>query len=136
MCAAPDPALITEGRRAARIPHLASRERASTSSSQQTFSRIGSDVPQHIMGDAFVVVPDNVADAGNLRPWDFRMASLELVAEVAARFGDDLNAAFDEPTFALVRRERAQTNSRHLAVDQLNGLDDVGQPRDRSVLLH
>ncbi len=44
-------------------------------------------------GDALVFVAQHVTDTGDLAPGDQRMAGLELVGEMAAGLGDDLDAS-------------------------------------------
>ena len=51
----------------------------------------------------------------------------EIVANVTARFGYDLDAAFDKPAFALVGLEGGESDAGHLVVDEVDGFNDVGQ---------
>ena len=44
-----------------------------------------------------VIMAQHVADAGNLRPRNFRVPRFQIVAEMAAGLGDDFNAALDQP---------------------------------------
>jgi hypothetical protein len=62
------------------------------------------DVPKQIVSDALVVVAQHVAYPGDLAPRNFRMPRFDVIAEMAAGFRDDLDAAFEEPALALVRR--------------------------------
>jgi hypothetical protein len=50
-----------------------SRACSAASSSRQTLSRIG-QIIMHVVSDVLVIVPKDVADSGNLGPWNDRMA--------------------------------------------------------------
>src|SRR6267154_1133045 len=78
----------------------------------------------------------HVAYPGNLRPWNFWMPGFQLVAQVPASLGDDLNAALDQPTLAFVGFQVLKRHARHLAADQLGGFDDVGETRNRQGRRH
>ena len=45
----------------------------------------------------FVIMAQDVADAGDLRPRNIGVALFHVLGHVAACFGDDLDAAFDNP---------------------------------------
>jgi hypothetical protein len=70
------------------------------------------DMPEHIVRDMLVFMAQHVADAGDLRPWNFRVPAFQFIAEMPAGFGDDFNAALDQPAFALVRFEGLQRSRR------------------------
>src|ERR1700746_374460 len=78
-----------------------------------------------------VFMAQHVADAGNLRPRNFRVPGFELIAEMTARFRDDFNAALDQPAFALVRFKGLECHASHLAANELDRLDDIGKTRNR-----
>ncbi len=82
-------------------------------------------VPEHIVRNMLVIVAQHVADAGNLRPWNFRMPGFQLVAEMPAGLGNDLDAALDQPPLALVRLEGLERHAGHLAADELDRLYDM-----------
>jgi hypothetical protein len=73
----------------------------------------------------------HVDDAGDLRPWHFRMPGFQFIAKMPARFGDDFDPALDQPALALVGFEGLQRHSGHLAADELDRFDDVGKPWNR-----
>jgi len=56
------------------------------------------------------------------------VAGLEPVAEMTARFGDDLDAAFDHPAFARVGLEGIEGDASHVLRDELDVFDDVEEP--------
>src|SRR5260370_14116785 len=59
------------------------------------------------------------------------MPGLELVAQMSAGRGDNFNAALDQPTLASVGFQGPERHAHHLAADKLDGLDEVGEARDR-----
>ena len=54
-------------------------------------------LPYHRRCDVSVVVAQHIADARHFLPRDFGMARFQFVREMAARFGNDLDAALDQP---------------------------------------
>lgn len=92
--------------------------------------------PHDLGCDAFVVMAKYIADSGHVAPRDFRMARLEIVRQMAARFGDDLDATLNQPLPAPVFLKRIERNACHLAANTLDGLDDVGQAWDRRCIVH
>jgi hypothetical protein len=71
------------------------------SSSRQTFFEARQislrQLPYDGRHDAFVVVAQHLADARHFLPRNFRMMSFQFIREVAARLGNNLDAALDEP---------------------------------------
>ena len=63
-------------------------------------------------------------------PRNLRMSRLHLWRQPTARFGDDFQAALDEPSFPYVGLQRGQGHVRHLRLDQGDGLDHVHQAGD------
>ena len=60
----------------------------------------------------------------------------ELVGQPAAGFGNDLDAALDQPALAPIRLERVERHTGCLGPDMLDGLDNVGKARDGRGRLH
>ena len=61
--------------------------------------------PHHGRCDVSVVVAQHIADARHFLPRDFWMARFQFVREMAARFGNDLDATLDQPLPLPVRLE-------------------------------
>ena len=93
--------------------------RSEANSRRRTRSSSGRSVrttfPQDVVGQALIVMADDVADTGNLRPGYLRVPCFQLRVEMAAGLGDDFDAALDEPAFALVGLESLQRDACHFA---------------------
>ncbi len=83
------------------------------------------------MGDVFIVVTENVSDTGNLAPRDQGVPFLHLLGEPAARFGDDLDAALDNPALSPVQFESGEADARQLVARQIDGFDDIEKTNER-----
>src|SRR5207244_925492 len=97
---------------------------------------VAHNVPEHVVGDAVILMAQDIADARHFRPFDVRMPRLEFVAEVAAGFGNDLNAALDQPAFTPVGLEGHKGNLGHFCLDQLDGFNNVSQARGERAFGH
>ena len=89
-----------------------------------------SQAPQHVGGNPLIFVAQDVADVSDLLPWNFRVTRLQLVGQPAAGFGNDLDAALDQPALAPIRLEHVKRHTVRLGLDMPDGLDDVGEARD------
>lgn len=56
---------------------------------------IVNDRPEHIARDTLLVLADRISDARDQRPRDVRVAGPHLAGELAARFGNYLDARLD-----------------------------------------
>src|SRR5438874_584011 len=86
--------------------------------------------PQHVRGDALILVPQDIADAGHLRPRNLWVAGLQLVAQMTAGLGDNFKASFDQPTLAPVGLKSIECDACRFVADVLDGFDDIGEPWD------
>lgn len=86
-------------------------------------------LPEDSGGNIFVPVAQDIADAGDLRPRDFRMASLHAGGQVAAGFGYDFNAALDQPVPLPVAFQRFNREITQCLADAGRRLDDVIKPQ-------
>lgn len=99
--------------------------------------QIGSrQLPQDGSGYALVVVAQYVANPRNFLPRDFRIACFQVIRKVTTGFGNDLNAAFDEPLPLPIVFECFERYIRQYAIDAFNRLDDVRQARDERPCSH
>src|SRR5262249_2959085 len=93
-------------------------------------------LPHHVRCDAFIIMPQHVPDARDLRPWNFRMARLQLGAEMTARLRYDLDAPFHQPSLLPVRFEIVERYARNDAANALDSLDDIGQAQNERAIRH
>jgi hypothetical protein len=64
------------------------------------------------------------------------MPGFQLVGEVAACFGDDFDAALDQPLLLLIEFKAFKCRVAQHASDALDRLDDIGQARDEGASCH
>jgi hypothetical protein len=83
------------------------------------------------MGNVLVVMTGGVSDARNLFPRDQRVPLLDRIGQPTARFGDNLDAALDDPLFPPIGLESGKTNPSHLASKQIDGLEDIKKANER-----
>jgi len=88
------------------------------------------DAPQHIVSNALVLMAQHIAYPATF-DHGFPVPGFQLVAQMPARLGDDLNAALDSPTLAFVGFQILELHACDLAAEQLDRLDDVGEARNR-----
>ena len=84
-------------------------------------------LPHDGRGDAVVVVAQHVADARHFLPRDFGMTRFQLICEVAAGLGNNLDAALDEPLPLPIILENIEWDIPQHGTNPLDGLDDVRQ---------
>jgi len=92
--------------------------------------------PQDSRGDIFVIVAQYVANSGNLLPRNFRIACLQVIREMTAGFGYNLNTALDEPFPLPILFECFERHIYQDAINAFNRLDDVRQSRDDRTCRH
>src|SRR5271167_3626138 len=86
--------------------------------------------PEHVRGEALIFVPQDIADAGHLRPWNFWMPGFQVVAHMTAGLGDNFKASFHQPTLAPVGLKSIECDACRFGADVLDCLDDIGEPQD------
>ena len=69
----------------------------------------------------------HVADARHFLPRDFRMTRFQLFREVAAGFGNNLDAALDKPLPLPIGFEHIERHIAQHGMNSLDSLDDVRQ---------
>ena len=92
-------------------------------------------IPQDCGIGLMVIVPENVADAGDGSPRDLRFVFLELSGKATAGFGKNLEVSFNQLSRAPVRAKLLEVIPHGVRLDVVNGLEDVADI-DSSVLLH
>ena len=85
---------------------------------------------------ALIAMPQDVADVSHLTPGNFRMLGLQVVAEAAARRGDDLGAALNQSSFLPVAFEDIERRAREQSTQAFASFDDIGRARDRRTVGH
>jgi hypothetical protein len=85
--------------------------------------------PHHGRRDPFVVVPQDVADAGDLPPGNFGVTRLELL--VAAGLRNDLNPSLHKPLPLPIGLEGFQRDVADDAPNSVDRFDDIGQTWNR-----
>lgn len=53
------------------------------------------DVPNDVVRDPMVFMPQDVADAADSSPWNIRCLLKQLIGNVSSRFGNNLNGPLD-----------------------------------------
>jgi hypothetical protein len=76
-------------------------------------------MPEQVIGDAFVVVAQNIANPRHLGPRNMRVPLLKAFIEMPARLRNDLDAALNNPAFAPVVKGFSVT---FFAIDPFDGL--------------
>ncbi len=72
-----------------------------------------------------IVMTQDVTDAGNLVPRDEGVPFPHRVGRPAARFGDDLDAALDDPALSPIRFESGEGDAREFVANQIDGFEDI-----------
>lgn len=72
-----------------------------------------------------VIVPQNVADAGDCTPRDVRLIFLQLLGKAAAGLGQNLEISFNKLPRAPVRAKLLEVIPRRIRLDVRNGLENV-----------
>ena len=92
-------------------------------------------IPQNCGIGLMVIVPQNIADAGDCSPRNLRFVFLELSGKAAAGFRKNLEVSFNQLSRAPVRAKLLEVIPHGVRLDVVNGLEDVTDV-DCSVLLH
>lgn len=88
-------------------------------------------LPHDGRGGAFVVVGQHVPDARHFLPRDFRVTRLYLTGEVAAGFGNNQDAAFDQQLPPPIGLEGLKRQFSDNVLNPLDSFNDVCQLRNR-----
>lgn len=84
-------------------------------------------MPKHVMCNMLVIVAEDVADTGHFWPRDLRVPLFEVRRKVAACLGNNFDAAFDQPAFALICLKCLKGDACHFAIDEIDCAGDVCQ---------
>ena len=95
-----------------------------------------SQLPHHGRCDVSVVVAQHIADARHFLPRDFGMARFQFVREMAARLGNDLDAALDQPLPLPVRLERFERYFPQHPANAFDRFGDVSHAKDERPGVH
>jgi hypothetical protein len=96
---------------------------------------LATGIPQDGRIGLVIVVPENVADAGNCSPRDVRLVLLKLIGETAACFGKNLEVSFNKLPSASIRTKLLEVIPCGVRLDVGDGIEDVTDV-DSRVLFH
>jgi len=68
---------------------------------------------------------DDVADAGDLFPWDLGMTILQVVRQMTAGFGNDLDSALNNPAAVNIALKVFERNAFRFFADTFDRVDHV-----------
>lgn len=82
-------------------------------------------LPHDGRSDVFVPVPQHVADPRNFLPGDFRVTCFQVIREIAAGLGNNLDTALDESLPLPIVLKRFERHIPQYDMDAFDRLDDV-----------
>jgi hypothetical protein len=89
----------------------------------------GGHFPDDAVIHGFIVMPEDIADSGDLTPWDLRITGLDVVGQVSGGFGHNLDATLDRARHVIHVDERLKTYTGDGFQGAVYGADDVIQPQ-------
>src|SRR5580698_6083544 len=92
-------------------------------------------IPENGRIGLVVIVPENVANAGDCSPWDVRLEFLEFFWETTACFGKNLEVSFDKLPRTPIRTKLLEVIPCSVRLDVSDGVEDVTDI-DCRILLH
>lgn len=92
------------------------------------------DRPEHIGRDTLLVLADRISDASEPRPRDVTMAGLHLAGELAARFGNCLDAPLDNALPAPIGFGDVEHHAGQVVAVNGDRLRNVGRPTIAGVI--
>jgi hypothetical protein len=84
--------------------------------------------PEHGGRDRFVTVPENITDYGNVPPWNLWMPGLDVIRQMSAGLGDDLNTALNESDASPIRLKIIDREIAKSVTDAVGCFDNIEQP--------
>jgi hypothetical protein len=86
-------------------------------------------VPDDLVGDVLILVPQNIPNPGNLRPWHMRELAFDIVGDTARGLRDDFEGPFNRAAGFDVLLELLERHASHKCQRLRNGAEDIVDSR-------